>query len=315
MRIRMTVFTGLVAVCAWLAAGAPVAAWTRPGHMVVAAIAYDDLVGRDPRIIDRIIDIMSHHPERAPFEVAIGRAIGPERTRRIWLETARWPDDVRGGAQDHPTWHGAFRPVIDPRDPPPIAPPAAVVYDAYEALALNAHMAAEPRAPAADRAVALCWIFHVVGDIHQPLHTAELYSGRFPDGDRYGSLEFLLDPNTGQPVSLHWFWDDLVHRQGEPDTVFARARDLETRWPRARFAGELAKTTALQAAVQAWSDESYALARSLAYRHDRPRAASAAEAKPPSAAYVADATVAAEQRAALAGYRLADLLRRIFPPA
>jgi hypothetical protein len=281
--------------------------------MVTAAIAYDDVVQRDPRIIDAIMEIMTHHPERGPFEVAIGRATGAERVRRIFLEMARWPDDIRGGAQDHPSWHAAFRPVIDPESPSPVKPPDTIAYEAFEALALSAHVAADPRAPAADRAIALCWVFHIVGDIHQPLHTAELYSKQFPDGDRYGSLEFLTDPKTGQVVNLHWYWDDLVNQQGEPDAVQARARELEMRWPRAHFAAELAKDTALPAKVSAWADESYALARTLAYRADRPRAMAAAEARAPSSAYAADSTLAAEQRLTLAGYRLADLLRKLFP--
>jgi hypothetical protein len=38
------------------------------------------------------------------------------------------------------------------------------------------------------RAVALAWLFHLVGDIHQPLHTTELFSVEYPNGDR-GRLE------------------------------------------------------------------------------------------------------------------------------
>lgn len=287
-------------------------AWTRAGHMVTAAIAYDELAAKDPAVIDRIMAIMAHHPERGPFEVAIARTTDAEKTRRIFLEMARWPDDIRGGAYDHPSWHAAFRPVVDAQEPPPHIPPNVVTYEAFEALALNVHMAADARAPDSDRAVALCWIFHIVGDIHQPLHTAELYSRDFPDGDRYGSREFLLDPKTHQPVNLHWFWDDLVSQTDEPDAAFARAHELEREFPRAHFAAELAKDKALPANIQAWADESHAAATSIAYAANRPRAASAANAKLPDDAYVKASTAIAEQRLTLAGYRLADLLRRIF---
>jgi|HubBroStandDraft_3_1064219.scaffolds.fasta_scaffold343621_2 hypothetical protein len=84
MRARLLFSALLVGLCAWLAASGPALAWTRPGHMVTADIVYDELAARDPRIIDQIIEIMSHHPERGPFEVAIGRATGPDlRARRI----------------------------------------------------------------------------------------------------------------------------------------------------------------------------------------------------------------------------------------
>jgi len=36
------------------------------------------------------------------------------------------------------------------------------------------------------RAIALAWLFHLVGDIHQPLHTAQLFTVDYPQGDRGG---------------------------------------------------------------------------------------------------------------------------------
>ena len=287
-------------------------AWTRAGHMVTAAIAYDELSTSDPAIIDRIMAIMAHHPEHGPFEVAIARTTDAEKTRRIFLEIARWPDDIRGGAYDHPSWHAAFRPIIDTQDPAPKLPPNIVTYEAFEALPLNVHMAADERAPESDRAVALCWVFHLVGDIHQPLHTGELYSRQFPNGDRGGSLAFVLDPKTHQSINLHWFWDDSVSQTDEPDGAFARAHELERKYPRTRFTMELAKDKALPAKIEAWADESYAVAKSVAYAPNRPRAMSAADAKLPDDAYVKASTNVAEQRLTLAGYRLTDLLRRIF---
>jgi hypothetical protein len=295
----------------------PARAWSRAGHMVTAAIAYDELSAHHPEVIGRVLEIIAHHPERGPFEVATGVIQGEARDRRLFMEVARWPDDIRGGAYDHPSWHGAFRPIVDPRDPPAKAPPDVVVYEAYEAFALNAHLAADRRAPAADRAVALCWLFHIVGDVHQPLHAGELYSAAFPDGDRYGSLEFLIDPRSGQVVNLHRYWDFLPQEQDTPEAALARARELEARFPRARLAPELAPELTPQLApaaaldIRAWTGESYALAVSLAYRADRPRAASAADAKRPSAVYDADSAAAAERRLALAGYRLADVLSRV----
>jgi hypothetical protein len=289
-------------------------AWSRAGHMVTAAIAYDELAAHDPKVIDQILEIMARHPERGPFEVATGVTKGEDRARRLFMEMARWSDDVRGGAYDHPSWHGAFRPVIDEQDPPPKKPTGAIAYEAYEAFALSAHMAADRRAPLGDRAVGLCWLFHITGDVHQPLHAGELYSGRFPDGDRYGALEFLIDPRTGETVNLHQYWDFLPQGQDTPDAVVARARELEARFPRAQLASELNPRAPLD--IAAWTNESYAVAKSLAYRAaDRPRATSAAEAKFPSTAYDADSRAAAERRLALAGYRLADVLREVFEGA
>jgi hypothetical protein len=34
------------------------------------------------------------------------------------------------------------------------------------------------------KAGALGWLFHLVGDIHQPLHTTQLFTVDYPQGDR-----------------------------------------------------------------------------------------------------------------------------------
>lgn len=312
LSIREWLVAPLCALSALLLCNGSALAWTRPGHMVTAAIAYDELMTSDPKIVDRIIEIMASHPEPAPFQVAIGRELNTERSQRIFLEIPRWADDVRGGEYSHPTWHYAIRPVIDREDPPSQETADVISGSAFEALALNIDVAKDPRAAASERAVALCWIFHIVGDIHQPLHTGELHSRQFPDGDFGGDKFYLLDPKSGQPVKLHWFWDDAVHDRAEPEAALERARALMAKLPRARFAKELARDRKHPADIQNWAAESYAVAKSVAYRADRPRAISPDQAKRPSDAYVTDSIAVAEQRLTVAGYRLTDVLRMIF---
>lgn len=311
MRISC-IFTFLFVIATCAPAVSPVHAWTRPGHMVTAAIAYEDLMATDPALVDQIVEIMSAHPEPGPFEVAIGRAEGGARKQRIFFEIARWADDIRRSEYDHPTWHYRFRPIEDPLSPPPKAPPYAASGSAFEALALNMSVAQNPKASTAERAVALCWIFHIVGDIHQPLHTAELFSSRWPDGDNAGGRAYLIDPDSKQVVNLHWFWDDAVHRQAEPEAALARARDLMTRFPRSHFAAGFARDGGRPAAIEVWEEESYQIARSLAYRPDAPRAATVDQAVLPTKPYIRDSKGVAEQRITIAGYRLANLLRSLF---
>src|SRR5262245_23338691 len=97
----------LALACALLLFPANSFAWSRPGHMVSAAIAYDDLAPADGAIIDKIAGIIPRHPDRGAFEVAIDRTTGRERALRLFMECARWPDDARGTTYDHPTWHYA----------------------------------------------------------------------------------------------------------------------------------------------------------------------------------------------------------------
>ena len=37
------------------------------------------------------------------------------------------------------------------------------------------------------RAIALAWLFHLISDVHQPLHTVQLFSREYPHGDRGGN--------------------------------------------------------------------------------------------------------------------------------
>lgn len=61
-------------------------------------------------------------------------------------------------------------------------------------------------ATTAERALFARYLVHVVGDIHQPLHSVALYNSTFPSGDRGGnSLHVILMDNKTQ--NLHAFWD------------------------------------------------------------------------------------------------------------
>lgn len=284
-------------------------AWSKPGHMVSAAIAYEELQAKEPRLAQRIAELMAQHPDRGSFEVAINGARDEERLRRVFTEMARWPDDVRGGAYDHPTWHYASQPIVDPSHPTAAAPADAFAGSAVEAFALNAKVAGDVRAPAAERAVALCWIFHLVGDIHQPLHAADWYSSRYPQGDQGGNRQYVLDPQTRQPVSLHGYWDGVISRSGEAGPAFERSRELRAKYPRSRFT-EIAATPSVNDFV-AWAVESNALARSQAYGSTLSTSSTPEKAPALSAAYVADSTAIAERQVTLAGYRLADWLRAL----
>lgn len=284
-------------------------AWSRPGHMVSAAIAYDELNVHDHRIIERIVALAEKHPDRGAFEVAIGGARGEERGRRIFLELARWPDDTRGSIYDHPTWHYWSRPFVDKSSPPAQIPKDDPEGSAYEAFALNLSVASDPRASAGERAVALAWILHLVGDMHQPLHSVSQVSKRFPEGDRGGSLQFVLDPIDKEPVTLHWFWDDRVSRDSEPELAFKHADDLMSRVPRTQFMLQPFKSAR---EFSEWAKESYQLGVTVAYGPDLQASDSPSTATEQSKQYLDQSMEVAEQRLTLAGYRLTEVLRWAF---
>ncbi len=287
-----------------LVSAGPAAAWTRQGHMLTAAIAYDDLAARDPAVLDTIAALLAKHPDHGPFEVAAGRSGGPERTLRLMMECARWPDDQRGTPFDHPTWHYADVPTAGAGAPADL--PKATSGQAVEALRLAFLEASDPAAPVADRALALCWVMHVAGDIHQPLHTSSLYSATYPQGDLGGTKQFVLDPETKTVVSLHWYWDDKINKSDDERTIQNLAAKLERRFARSSLS-ELSGTTDFAQ----WAAESHAEAVAHAYPPDL--ATGTTNVSPPAISADYSKTVAdiSSRRMTLAGYRMADLLKAI----
>lgn len=293
----------LLAAGAFVLTAGPAGAWTRPAHMVTAAIAFDQLEREAPELVGPLGELLDAHPDRGPFEVAIDRAEGTERIRRMFLECARWPDDIRRTAQDRPAWHASLAPLG------PDAAGRSTHGAAAEAFALNYRVLADPAATSAERAQALCWVLHIGGDAHQPLHAAQWFSDAFPDGDRSGGFQYVRDPLTGRVTNLHWLWDDAVHRQGDVDSVTARATELAQIYPRAQLPEALASAAAGD--FPGWlAGESLPLARDVAYGPALRAGSTLSDAPRVPETYWAQVREISARRVSVAGYRLGDLVRQ-----
>lgn len=61
---------------------------------------------------------------------------------------------------------------------------------------------------------------HLIGDIHQPLHCAQLYNSTFPNGDGVGT-QLIVNTPKSQNISLHALWDkgvDMFDEMARPLT-------------------------------------------------------------------------------------------------
>ena len=169
----------------------PAYAWNRPTHMVTGAIAYDLLASEHPKTLARALELLRQHPQ---YETVISKRLesvpAVDRDRYLFMLAARWPDDVRNDEKYHRSqWHYINFPYVPPGQPAADVPAPAEA-NILTAIASNAQVV-KGNASDGDRAVALCWMFHLVGDIHQPLHTSALISSQFPQGDRGGNLFFV----------------------------------------------------------------------------------------------------------------------------
>lgn len=64
-----------------------------------------------------------------------------------------------------------------------------------------------PQVPPPAPPAQLRFLVHFVGDLHQPLHAATMYSAEFPDGDLGGNYYKIQVPGSSYTTNLHSFWD------------------------------------------------------------------------------------------------------------
>jgi hypothetical protein len=303
----------------------PAWAWNATGHQVVARIAWNTMT---PAVRERVTALL----EAAPGDACLLDLLpGNERPlaarrREFFLAASAWADIVRPGENDtrpctrfnRAEWHyinyfwqgvsgatGTDR----PRDRSDLTPPTSNVVAQLPLLRAFAACAMPQCATTtADRAIALAWILHLVGDIHQPLHTNARITSQ-PDeqkGDQGGNL-FVLQ--SGPPVlRLHGYWDSIVDRsvprhdkESRPAYVGRVAARVTRQHPRAAALARLRPGD-----FEAWAREGFETAKMSVYP------AMLRRGELPGEEYRVQAFKIAEQAIALAGYRLGDLLNRMF---
>jgi hypothetical protein len=323
-------------------AAAPAAAWNGVGHMTVAKIAHDDLDAATRKQVDAIL---RRHPHYARYltKNQLGQ-VSPEEW--AFVRAATWPDYVRGPMKPEvpdpavvryhrPDDHFTNFPVFARDASPEFMKKIQAVPARHDVVCALRQRVAELELRTVaddDRAVAQCWLLHLAGDVHQPLHCGTLYiEDRFPRGDFGGNAIGFRFGENKVPERLHTFWDGLLgvttgKEIGEIEDspkyteeayrlASLKAAAVIKAYPRADL-----KELTTGRDFKDWADESFELAGKVAYADGK--IAEIAVAVPPfpqpvpptvpeePAGYSAKAQVVADRRAALAGYRLADLIRR-----
>jgi hypothetical protein len=288
------VFSALSAVsCAVLAlvlaAGTPLLAWGVQGHRLVGAIAANHLSPTAKRNVEWLL---------APETLA---------------EVASWADEVQGGITQTSPWHYVNIPPEAksydrdrdcPRQP---GVAAGARNDAWrdcivDRIRYHEERLADIKLDRADRATALKFLVHFVGDIHQPLHASAIERGGNGILVRvFGSDTCGGDPARPSPCNLHSVWDSLlIAHRGLDDRAFAAVLER-----RVRDEGLLSKPVGIPAE---WAMESLVISNAILL----PQQGTVDEA------YYAKQIGTIEQRLALAGARLAQVLNRALtarPPA
>lgn len=299
----------LLSAAFWLAGLSPALAWNKAGHMVSGAIAYSELQQIDPAATQQVVSSLRQHPEFESrwADLLEGRS-EDEQALYLFMLAARWSDDIRGNPQyDRPTWHYVNIPYRPDRPFPSEEPIGDGELPA--ALGKNLEMASGGGSEA-NQAIALCWLFHLVGDAHQPLHSTTFISDQYPEGDRGGTRFYVrATPTARTTISLHKYWDDLIIGSRRFQSARNRAIELRSRPEHQR--DELPELAAAQ--FEEWIEESYTLSVEQVYQNGTLNGSTDREdgiALPLD--YATTAKPTAERRIVLAGYRLADWLQENF---
>ncbi|CAI9120163.1 S1/P1 nuclease [Brytella acorum] len=243
--------------CGAVLAAPPAEAWGPYGHAIVAEIAQDRLSPQAAKAVKELLALENHH---------------------TLDEVASWPDTIghvpknKGGAPETLLWHYVDIDVNNrDYDRTRDCPADACVVEKLPALEKTL---ADRNAPAAERLVALKWVVHLVGDIHQPLHAAQR------DDDKGGNTVRLTyeGDNANGHMNLHALWDGGIIDHQAHLTVGpyysidpAAARAVATRLGATITPDEATYWAAdvqpghMRDATIDWTDESHALARTVAY--------------------------------------------------
>jgi hypothetical protein len=235
-------------------------AWGCEGHRTVARIAARHL---------------STHARQQVHALLIAKPIDSSLKRFCqpidpdpFVDAATWADDVRN-VQHTGAWHFLDIPRGARRDQAGAACPK-------QAGCVTTAIAAQIRilqshAPNVQRAAALRYVIHLVGDLHQPLHctTNDDRGGNCVPVQYFTTAPALQKGKDGTPIkgdykpNLHRIWDSSIiatDLKARSIKLSQLAPDLDK-----RFSAQIAAWMAAQVALEDWAWDSHELAETLAY--------------------------------------------------
>ena len=251
-----------------------VQAWNALGHRLVVQIALDNLNTRDQKALNHF-----HHQLDGVYQ------------RRSLVNAAPWMDTLR---YDKELWmiKKHFINIPFSLDNTPLVQPLAD--NAVNAINQARNVLFEPQSSPFDKGFSLRILLHVVGDLHQPLHSTSQFSQQFPHGDMGGNLVKLgFNPVAN---NLHAYWDRggglLVRARVNQKQLKKWAHRIELHYPCRKFKKNVDPAY--------WAMQSHQLAVHVVYQLKMNQV--------PTKAYQRNAKKWSERQIALAGCRLAAVL-------
>jgi S1/P1 Nuclease len=297
-----------------LALGVPSYAWSGPGHMAVAYVAYQNLT---PQVRSRVDELIRLNPKFDQWNQTIpGSTSAAKRRLMLFMIASTWADQIKSdGEHEADGTHGGNRPPTDgtaanntgytdtamhkywhfidlpfskdgtPLQDPPVPNAETQIAAFREVLASDS--------PDLLKSYDLVWLLHLVGDVHQPLHCTARFTHSKPNGDDGGNGVKVCSPGCD---SLHSFWDGLFGTTRNPSPAILVGKSLSP--APASLAGNLDASE--------WIQESFRAAKSAVYKNPPIKAGLGPFTITDK--YRNAAVLLGRDRIALAGARMANIL-------
>jgi hypothetical protein len=234
MQLKRTVATVGMLTMLWPGA---CLGWGNEGHKIVALTAAKILATDSPSTLAKIQAMLAKDRDDIwpGADVAVDHDIGGEAT---WADLLR--EKSPKGKQVTESWHfvdiDMTHPDVDtpcnnhPKVPAgelaSLAPSPDCVIDKIDQFTVELK---DAQTSDAERLLALKFLLHFVGDLHQPLHAATRTDPQIGHEDFGGNCVGILHGHATEPTRLHSYWDtDLVEQAlgTKPDVAAAKLASM-----------------------------------------------------------------------------------------
>jgi hypothetical protein len=300
----------------------PASAWDSLGHMLIAQIAEDQLTPEARAAIDQSMARFN--------EAKRGEFPSDEGTYNM-VTASCWMDDIRSlrDKYDFGPWHYINLPLNEQETPLSESEYEPNVRWGVQRCADIISGKAED--PQIDKDQALVMLLHLAGDTHQPMHTANRNNDLGGNKVELKGVELTKEEklfSKKQEANLHAFWDSsyrrvfrgtkaevlyeaLLYDKDKPVTGHAAEKDLIRREADAIMKKYPPTVVTEEKDVAGWVQESHDAGYEVAYGK-LPNQSKTGDSARVDEHYVSAARDLAQQRVAIAGYRLGALLNQIY---
>jgi hypothetical protein len=290
-------------------------AWFGFGHMAVAYVAYQKLTPEKRILVAKLLKKNPYYKTKWKAMIPAGTP-ADQQDMMYFMIAATWPDQIKAkdsgyisdgpdggnrpptgteasqniGYSDknmHKYWHFVDTPFTQDGTKPLPAIPQPNAESEIDVLRHALSSSKSDKLKSYD----LVWLLHLVGDVHQPLHSSTRVGSADLQGDNGGNNVKLSDPSK----ELHAFWDGLPGDSSNVTDVIAYGKTLTAADP----------LLAQKSSAADWINESFDIAETTVYSSpigtgDGPFSI--------TQAYKDNAKKIANERVELAGERLANLI-------